>query len=74
MTSGHTQVRTHVAPLDRHCETRRETGMKRPMEISLQLQQRINVLFCVKLNLSLKETRIKINAAYGQNSISYSRI
>ncbi len=48
--------------------------MKRPMEISLQLQQRINVLFCVKLNLSLKETRIKINAAYGQNSISYSRI
>ncbi len=48
--------------------------MKRPMEISLQLQQRINVLFCVKLNLILKETRTKIQAAYGQNSLSYSRI
>ena len=48
--------------------------MKHPTEISLQIQQRINVLFCVKLGLSLKETREKMNVAYGTNSLSYSRI
>ena len=48
--------------------------MKRPEEISLQLQQRINILFCVKLDLTLKEMREKMTLVYGGATLSYSRI
>ncbi len=48
--------------------------MKRLTEISLQIQQQINVLFCVKLGLTLKDMCSKMEQAYGRSCLSYSRI
>lgn len=40
----------------------------------LQIQQRINILICVKLGHTLKKTREKMTQAYGAACLSYSRI
>ncbi len=48
--------------------------MKRPTELSLFLQQRINIWFCVKLNLSLAETKDAIGGVYGNSALSVWRI
>ncbi len=48
--------------------------MKRPTEISLQVQQHINILFCLHLGHTLKKTRQMMNLAYRTSTLSYSQI
>ncbi len=48
--------------------------MKRATEISLSLQQRCNVLFCVKLGWTVHATKDAITSVYSRESLSESRI
>ncbi len=48
--------------------------MKHATEISLFLQQRINIWFCVKIGLSLQDTKAAVDLVYGETSLSVCRI
>ncbi len=65
---------TSVPKVAFHLQHCAKQVMKRPEEILLQIQQRINILFCVKLGLNLKEMRQNMTLAYGGTCLSYSRI
>ncbi len=48
--------------------------MKRVKDINLLLQQRVVILFCVRIGWSQRETRIRLKQAYGHLAMSKMRI
>ncbi len=49
-------------------------AMKRVKEVGLHLQQRIIILFCVRIGWTQKETRIHLRQAFGHLAMSKTRI
>ncbi len=67
-------VARHFWDLVKEAVTLQGAEMKRVTELSWKLVQCINIYFCVKIGLSLANTRRGIDKVFGEEAISRSRV